>query len=158
MNTMNFRNVNSTINEIRVVIFFLYVFIVLVCLVIAEIENDPTSTLPTTTLQFSPSALISSSTIRYTEKADLESIKITTFMPTLNNNSVTKITNTKNTIRYDGDQVLRVFTVNSKHRKKIKELERDGSEYYILPKALGNSSNNYYFWFHVQCSNYIYLF
>ncbi len=31
-------------------------------------------------------------------------------------------------VRYEGDQVFRVFTVNSKHRKKIKELERDGSK------------------------------
>lgn len=62
-----------------------------------------------------------------TEKAE-ESSKITTFVPVL---TATKIPNPneKKSARYDGDQVLRVYTVNSKHRKKIKEIERDNSKY-----------------------------
>lgn len=58
-----------------------------------------------------------------TEKVE-ESSRITTFVPSLTANHATN-NNAKKIVRYDGDQVLRVFTVNSKHRKKIKEIERD---------------------------------
>lgn len=70
---------------------------------------------------------ISTFTPAVTEKLD-DSSKITTFMPSL---SATKapVINEKKSSRYDGDQVLRVFTVNSKHRKKIKEIERENSKY-----------------------------
>lgn len=65
-----------------------------------------------------------------TEKFE-ESNRITTFVPTL---SATKaqVINEKKSARYDGDQVLRVFTVNSKHRKKIKEIERENSKYHYI--------------------------
>lgn len=36
------------------------------------------------------------------------------------------IENVDEKVTYNGDQVLRVETVNSKHRKKIKELENQG--------------------------------
>lgn len=67
--------------------------------------------------------------VTVTEKVE-ESSKITTFVPSLTATQAS--VNAKKTARYDGDQVLRVFTVNSKHRKKIKEIERDYSEYITI--------------------------
>lgn len=65
-----------------------------------------------------------------TEKVE-ESSRITTFVPSLTANHATN-NNAKKIVRYDGDQVLRVFTVNSKHRKKIKEIERDSSKFVLF--------------------------
>lgn len=71
---------------------------------------------------------VSTFTSLVTEKFE-ESSRITTFVPSL---SATKIppNHEKKNARYDGDQVLRIFTVNSKHRKKIKEIERENSKYH----------------------------
>lgn len=72
-----------------------------------------------------------------TKKPEALVNRITTFVPILNaegSENLTKIAAgpIKKKTRYDGDKVFRVFTVNSKHRKKIKEIERDGSEYDIF--------------------------
>ena len=80
-----------------------------------------TAAAPTTTLSAEESNTVA--TIKFDESS-----KITTFVPPP---SVTKpaVTTSKKVARYEGDQVLRVFTVNSKHRKKIKEIERENREY-----------------------------
>lgn len=66
-----------------------------------------------------------------TEKVE-ESSRITTFVPSLTATHATSNNAKKKIVRYDGDQVLRVFTVNSKHRKKIKEIERDSSKFVLF--------------------------
>ncbi|XP_065220168.1 carboxypeptidase B-like [Planococcus citri] len=65
---------------------------------------------------------ISTFTSPVTEKLE-DSNKITTFVPSLS--AIKPTISEKKSARYDGDQVLRIFTVNSKHRKKIKEIERE---------------------------------
>jgi len=98
---------------------FLYVFAIVVRTTTAA-ATTVTAAAATTTLAAEESNTLA--TIKFDESS-----KITTFVPSL---SATKpaVISTKKVARYEGDQVLRVFTVNSKHRKKIKEIERDNSE------------------------------
>lgn len=44
-------------------------------------------------------------------------------------------------VTYDGDQVLRVEAVNSKQRKRIKELENQGCKKVVLYIFINNYSN-----------------
>lgn len=89
----------------------------------ASLTTTVAGTVPTTTLSVEELDTVVSAT---TGKFD-EGNKITTFVPSLSA-SKPVVTSTKKVGKYQGDQVLRVFTVNSKHRKKIKEIERDNSE------------------------------
>ena len=84
---------------------------------------------------------ISTFTSPITEKLE-DSSKITTFVPSLS--AIKPTVDEKKSARYDGDQVLRVFTVNSKHRKKIKEIERENSKCVLLLYFSRKSSSNLY--------------
>lgn len=98
----------------------------------APLVVSTTTTSPTTS---TPAPVTTTSESIATKNAETLVNRITTFVPILTAESSENITKIaagpiKKKSTYDGDQVLRVFTVNSKHRKKVKEIERDGSKFY----------------------------